>query len=110
MKKFFANDDAGCYYESPTIKKIEYDHFDYLSDNIVAYDGDISPKGLSRSEKGKIRYSYFWKNTIYDTYDEAFNYIKQKLEYDFNRLNPEYERLKKQIKNLKRALKQYENQ
>jgi len=106
MKKFFADIDAGHYYESPFIKEVEYDHFDENSEStIIGYDGDISPKGRNRTENKNIRYSLFWKNSIYENYEDAKNFLKQKLEDEYNTIEPEYKKLRTQIINIETALK-----
>lgn len=110
MKMFFVNTDAGHKYQSPNIQEIEYDHF-YEDDSstIIGYDGDISPKDLNRCEKNKIRYSYFWKNTIYETYEEAKEYLIQNLKTHLNEIKLEFDRLKIEIINIETTLKNYES-
>ena len=106
MKKFFANIDSGNLYEDPHITEVEYDHFaDNSESTVVGYDGDVLPVGLSRSEKKNIRFSLFWRHTLYDTYEDAENYIKQQLERRLEEIKPEFEKLQTEIKNIETALK-----
>ena len=106
MKKFFANIDNGNLYEDPHIKEVEYDHFADKSESIVVgYDGNVLPVGLQRSEKKNIRFSLFLRHTLYDTYEDAENYIKQQLEQRLEEIKPEFEKLRTEIKNIETALK-----
>jgi translation initiation factor IF-2 len=106
MKKFFANIDNGNLYEDPHIKEVEYDHFADKSESVVVgYDGNVLPVGLQRSEKKNIRFSLFLRHTLYDTYEDAENYIKQQLEQRLEEIKPEFEKLQTEIKNIETALK-----
>lgn len=106
MKKFFANIDSGNLYEDPHISEVEYEHFaDNSESTVVGYDGDVLPVGLLRSEKKKIRFSLFWKHTLYDTYEDAADYIKQQLDRRLEEIKPEFEKLQTEIQNIETALK-----
>ena len=104
MNKFFADLNAGGNFEA-CIKEVKYEHFVDNSENtIMGYDGDICPKGLYRSQIKNIRYSLFFKNTLYDTFEEANDYLNNQLQKYLNEFESEFEKLKIKINNIKKAL------
>ena len=106
MKKFFANLGSGNYYNS-NITEVEYDHFDILSEKtIIGYDGDILPDGCQR-RSGKIRFSLFFSDSLYDTLEDAKKYLKNTLKDHLKEIEPEFEKLQKQVNNIKIALDKY---
>ena len=108
MKKYFANIDAGNLWLAPHIKEVDYDHYVEISEStIMGYDGDVAPNGLTRAEKKTINYSLFWKSTLYDTYEDAEEYLKQRLEERLKEIKPGFENLKIEISNIETALKKY---
>ena len=108
MKKYFADIDAGRQWLDPHIKEVDYDHYvDITISTVMAYDGDVDPKCLTRAEKKTINYSMFWKSTLYNTYSEAEEYLKKRLEERLKEIKPEFENLKIEIGNIETALKKY---